>query len=264
MIPRFEKNILKELKATKEFIDDKDFPIRFYNYTFIKKDLETRHDQKVALSTIISHAKKDGFYITRSKEHKSHDREVITNNVGELTQHDSSFHRWSPYVEEKWCLITSLDDYSRFIFYAMLVERESAWAHIQALQTVFLKYGLPLKMYVDSHSIFRFVRGRDELHNKHHLMTDEAIPQWKQVCNDCVVEVIHALSPQAKGKIERPYGWIRIISSVSAPETILKPLPAPIRLCSTRFINTITNGSIPPPKRSHPSVIKERSKKTPS
>jgi hypothetical protein len=207
--PKIEKNILKELKATKEFIDDKDFPIRFYNYTFIKKDLETRHDQKVALSTIISHAKKSGFYIARSKEHKSHDREVITNNVGELTQHDSSFHRWSPYVEEKWCLITSLDDYSRFIFYAMLVERESAWAHIQALQTVFLKYGLPLKMYVDSHSIFRFVRGRDELHNKHQLMTDEAIPQWKQVCNDCVVEVIHALSPQAKGKIERPYGWIQ-------------------------------------------------------
>ena len=207
--PKIEKNILKQLKATKEFIDDKDFPIKFYNYTFIKKDLEASHNQKVALSTIISHAKKNGFYIARSKDHKSHDREVITNNVGELTQHDSSFHRWSPYVNEKWCLITSLDDYSRFIFYAMLVERESAWAHIQALQTVFLKYGLPLKIYVDSHSIFRFVRGRDELHNKHYLMTDEATPQWKQVCNDCLVEVIHALSPQAKGKIERPYGWIQ-------------------------------------------------------
>lgn len=206
---KIEKNILKELKATKAFIDDKDFPIKFYNYTFIKKDLEANHHQKVALSTIISHAKKNGFYITRHKEYKSHDREVITNNVGELTQHDSSFHRWSPYVNEKWCLITSLDDYSRFIFYAMLVERESAWAHIQALQTVFLKYGLPLKMYVDSHSIFRFVRGRDELYNRHYLMTDEATPQWKQVCNDCLVEVIHALSPQAKGKIERPYGWIQ-------------------------------------------------------
>jgi hypothetical protein len=207
--PKIEKNILKELKATKEFIDDKDFPIKFYNYTFIKKDLETRHDQKVALSTIIRHAKENGFYITRSKEHKAHDREVITNNVGELTQHDSSFHRWSPYVDEKWCLITSLDDYSRLIFYAMLVERESAWAHIQALQTVFLTFGLPLKIYVDSHSIFRFVRGRDELHNKHHLMTDEANPQWKQVLNDCQVEIIYALSPQAKGKVERPYGWIQ-------------------------------------------------------
>lgn len=207
--PKIEENILRELKSTKAFIDDKEIPIRFYNYTFIKKDLETRYDQKVSLSTIIARAKKNGFYINRTKDHKAHDREVITNNVGELTQHDSSFHRWSPYVKEKWCLITSLDDYSRFIFYAMLVERESAWAHIMALQTVFLKYGMPLNFYVDSHSIFRFVRGRDEIHNKHHLMTDEADPQWKQVLNDCHVEVIHALSPQAKGKIERPYGWLQ-------------------------------------------------------
>lgn len=91
----------------------------------------------------------------------------------------------------------------------MLVLRESAWAHIIALQTVFLKFGLPLNIYVDSHSIFRFVRGRDELHHKHYLTTDEAMPQWKQVCHDCKVDVIHALSPQAKGKVERPYRWIQ-------------------------------------------------------
>ena len=207
--PKIEKNILKELQSSKKFIDDKSMPIRFYNYTFIKKYLETRHDQKVALSTIIAHAKKNGFYINRTKTPKTHDRQVITNHVGELTQHDSSFHRWSPFVEEKWYLITSLDDYSRFIFYAMLVPNESAWAHIVALQTVFLKFGLPLKFYVDSHSIFRFVRGRDELHYQHHKLTDEVNPQWKQVLNDCQVEVIYALSPQAKGKIERPYQWLQ-------------------------------------------------------
>mgnify|MGYP001585938442 CR=1 FL=1 len=207
--PKIEKNILKELKSTKSFIDDKDIPIRFYNYTFIQKDLEQRLNQKVSLPTIIDRAKKNGFYINRTKAHKTHDREVITNHVGELTQHDSSFHRWSPYVDEKWYLITSLDDYSRFIFYAMLVPHESAWAHIMALQTVFLKFGLPLKFYVDSHSIFRFVRGRDELHYQHHKLTDEVNPQWKQVLNDCQVEVIYALSPQAKGKIERPYQWLQ-------------------------------------------------------
>ena len=66
-----------------------------------------------------------------------------------------------------------------------------------------------MSYYVDSHSIFRFVRGRDEIHYKHHLQTDEADPQWKQVLNDCGVKVIYALSPQAKGKIERPYGWLQ-------------------------------------------------------
>ena len=32
-------------------------------------------------------------------------------------------------------------------------------------------------------------------------------PQWKQVLEDCNVKVIH--SPQARGKIERPYGWLQ-------------------------------------------------------
>src|SRR5208283_2341328 len=62
---------------------------------------------------------------------------------------------------------------------------------------------------VDSHSIFRFVQGRDSLWRKHHLLTDETDPQWKQVLNDCNVKIVYALSPQAKGKIERPYQWLQ-------------------------------------------------------
>lgn len=95
------------------------------------------------------------------------------------------------------------------MFYARIISHESSWAHIEALESVFLKYGLPLSYYVDSHSIFRYVRGRDDLHYKHHLHTDEAAPQWKQVLIDCGVEIKYALSPQAKGKIERPYGWLQ-------------------------------------------------------
>ena len=53
----------------------------------------------------------------------------------------------------------------------------------------------------------------------------------------------------------------KITSSVSAPETISKPSLPPTRSYSVRFINTITNGFIPPPKKFHTSVIKELSKK---
>ena len=35
------------------------------------------------------------------------------------------------------------------------------------------------------------------------------ILKWKQVLDDCGVRIIYALSPQAKGKIERPYRWIQ-------------------------------------------------------
>ncbi len=43
---------------------------------------------------------------------------------------------------------------------------------------------------------------------KHYSLTDEADPQWKQVLDELGVDIIYALSPQAKGKIERPYEWI--------------------------------------------------------
>jgi len=204
-----EHNIIEELKISKKLIDRKDTPIRSYNYSFIKNELKKRYKQTVSLPTIITRAKEHGFYINRSKKTKAHDREVITNNVGELIQHDSSLHLWAPAAKQKWWLITSLDDYSRMIFFAKLVKNDCALSHIRAVENIFLSHGLPLSFYTDSDSIFRFVRGRDELHYKHYQLTDEATPQWKHVLNDCQVKIINALSPQAKGKIERPYRWIQ-------------------------------------------------------
>jgi hypothetical protein len=203
-----EHNIVKELSIEKGIIQNKEIPLKSYNYSFIKDHLRKKYRQKVSLTTVIRRAKKHGFYLKKPKR-TLHDREVLTRYVGELIQHDSSYHLWAPATQEKWSLITSLDDYSRFILYATLVKKETTWAHILALQTVILRYGLPYCYYVDSHSIFRFVQGRDSLWRKHHLLTDEATPQWKQTLQDCNVKVTYALSPQAKGKIERPYGWLQ-------------------------------------------------------
>ncbi|MBA7574741.1 hypothetical protein ES708_16556 [subsurface metagenome] len=205
--PDIERNIVKELKIEKDLIKNKDIPIKWYNYSYIKDLLEQKYSQKVSLPTIIDRAKRNNFYFLRPKR-KAHEKEVLTNYPGELIQHDSSHHLFAPYAS-KWYLITSIDDYSRLILYACLVERETTWEHILALEAVLLKYGFPLAYYVDSHSIFRFVQGRDSYWRNHYKLTDEANPQWKQVLDDCRVKVTYALSPQAKGKIERPYRWIQ-------------------------------------------------------
>jgi hypothetical protein len=206
--PDIEKNIIQELTFEKNMVQDKSIALKSYNYSYIKDLLQDKHKQKVSLSTIIDRAKKNDFYLTKPKR-TAHDREVLTNYAGELIQHDSSHHKWSPYAQEKWYLITSLDDFSRYMLYAKLLMKETSWAHISAMESIFLKYGLPYSFYVNSHSIFRFVQGRDSFWRKHYLQTDDVDTQWKQVLNDCNVKVIHALSPQAKGKIERPYGWIQ-------------------------------------------------------
>jgi len=206
--PEIEHNILRELTIEKKIILNKQIPLKSYNYSYIKDLLRRKYHQKVSLPTIIDRAKKHGFYLKKPQK-SIHDREVLTHYAGELIQHDTSYHLWAPAAQEKWYLITSLDDYSRFMLYAVLVKIETSWTHILALQSVILQYGLPYAYYVDSHRIFRFVQGRDSFWRKHHLLTDEATPQWKQVLEDCNVKVTYALSPQAKGKMERPYGWLQ-------------------------------------------------------
>jgi len=204
-----EKNIINELKKEKKLIEDKSIPITFYNYSYIKDQIYQSYEQKVSLPTIIDRAKKEGFYTSRQRKKKLHDREVLTNYIGELIQHDSSHHKFSPYADKEWYLITSLDDYSRLLLYAKLIEKETSWQHIIAVQVVLLTRGIPFRYYVDSHSIFRFVQGRDSMWRRHYLITDEADPQWKKVLNECKVKPIYALSPQARGKVGRPYRWLQ-------------------------------------------------------
>jgi len=126
-----------------------------------------------------------------------------------LEQHDTSYHLWSPLSQTKWYLITTIDDHSRRILYGDLWEKETSWTHIIAAKTVVTRFGCPLKYYVDNHSIFRFIERRDTVWQKAHISEEEAVVQWKEVLKDLNIEVIYALSPAAKGKIERPYQWLQ-------------------------------------------------------
>lgn len=181
-----EEKILEELKKEKELIDNKDMPIRTYNYSAVR---DTLQDQNIAVSvpTIINRAKQYGFSLPR-RERMAHDREVLTTLVGELVQHDSSIHLWSPFMNRKLYLITTIDDYSRLLLYAELWEHEHVWAHICALKSVFLQYGCPMKYSADQHAIFRYVKDRDKLRPflTYTKFTDDVDTQWRAVLSNCL------------------------------------------------------------------------------
>ena len=176
----------------------------------MRDTLKEEHQIEVSVPTIIDRAKSLGFYIPKP-ERKAHERIVSTDFIGELVQHDSSHHLFSPLMHEKLYLITSLDDHSRLLLFADLFLEETSWHHIEALSHVFVSFGVPLKYYVDQHSIFRYVKDRDQKrpHAGYVKFTDDVDPQWKAVVKRCGSDVIYALSPQAKGKIERPYRWMQ-------------------------------------------------------
>ncbi len=102
-----ESEIEQELLREKEIVEDKRLPISGYNYSAVRDRLK-KNDIKVSASTIIDRAKRLDCYKPRKKR-KAHDRGVLTTSIGALVQHDSSPHRWSPFAQEKWVLITSID-----------------------------------------------------------------------------------------------------------------------------------------------------------
>ncbi len=51
---------MRELNKEAEIIADKDNPVRFYNYSYLKDILEKKHNVHVSLPTIIRRAKKMG------------------------------------------------------------------------------------------------------------------------------------------------------------------------------------------------------------
>jgi len=246
--PEIEQHIFAELQKDKNLIDNPDMPIRTYNYSSIRDTLRDKYGLTVSVPTIIDRARASGHYLGKPKR-KLHDREVLTNCVGELLQHDSSHHLWSPYMTEKLYLITSLDDHSRQLLFADFFARETSWAHILALKSVFLHYGCPLKYYPDQHSIFRYVHDRDKHNpgNTYTKFTDDVITQWRLVLEACQVDVTYALSPEAKGKIERPYRWLqdRIVrtaarerlTTIDQLREVLKEL---IEMYNTKWVHSTT------------------------
>jgi len=202
-----EAALERELRREQELVEDKQLPISSYNYAAVHDRL-AQQGFTVSTTTIIDRAKRLGCYKPRRKT-KAHDRQVVTTAIGALIQHDASLHLWSPYATQKWTLITSIDDFSRLLLFADFFPHETTWAHIQAAQTLMQTYGLPFRYYVDSLRVFRFVQGRDSFWRKHVLQTDDVAPQWRQLMGLLKVDVTYALSPQAKGKIERPYRWLQ-------------------------------------------------------
>jgi len=204
---RAEQFLKRALLADERLIQDPQIPVWTHNYSAIRDRLR-KEGIHVSVPTIISRAKQYDCYQAR-KPREHHDREVITTAVGALIQHDASHHRWSPFATEKWVLITSLDDFSRLLLYAEFVAAESTWAHIVAAREVMLRYGIPLNYYVDSLRVFRFIDHGESLWREAHVQTDEVNPQWKHCVETAGAKIIYALSPQAKGKVERPYRWLQ-------------------------------------------------------
>lgn len=126
---------------------------------------------------------------------------------GELVQMDASIHNWLEGRGETVVLITMIDDATSRVM-ARFYSGGTVESHMDLLERWIRKYGRPLAIYTDRHSIF-------EVHEKGKpLATPDAETQFGRALSDLEIELIRAHSPQAKGRVERSFGtaqdrWVK-------------------------------------------------------
>jgi transposase len=207
--PKLETVIRIELENEKRLIANPAMPVKTYNYAAITDRVTEQTGLRVSAQTIRNRAKTWGFYLEKRQPKTRHTRVVLTTATGLLLQHDASHHLWSPFADSKWVLITTLDDYSRMLVYADFWSEETTWAHIMALKSVVTTYGVGSNYYTDNHSIFRFIERQESYWKTPKRAASDIKTQWERAVKECGMGTIYAMSPEAKGKIERPYRWLQ-------------------------------------------------------
>ena len=122
----------------------------------------------------------------------SHPPRLRRTRVGELVQIDGSQHDWFEGRAARCTLIAFIDDASSRVMHAHFAPTESTQAYLDALQRYVSLHGCPVALYSDRHGIFT-----------KHDPEDGEPTQFQRALASLEIEGIQALTPQAKGRVER-------------------------------------------------------------
>ncbi len=124
---------------------------------------------------------------------------------GEMVQMDGSHHDWLEGRGPKLVLMGYVDD-AKNNFFGHFYDYEGIYPAMDSFKHYISLYGLPRSLYLDKHSTYKTTRepSLEEL-----LKGERAHTQFERACKELEIEVIHAHSPQAKGRIERTFGILQ-------------------------------------------------------
>ncbi len=114
---------------------------------------------------------------------------------GELIQIDGSPHDWFEGRGPRCTLIVFIDDATGQLTALRFAPVESGAAYLAALRDHVLTHGRPLAFYSDRHGIFR-VNAKD-------AASGDGKTEFGRVVERLEIGLINALTPQAKGRVER-------------------------------------------------------------
>ena len=116
---------------------------------------------------------------------------------GMLIQLDGSYHRWLGKDGPQFTLLLAVDDATGTVVNALFCELENTHGYFLLLDGLIRHRGIPLALYVDRHAVFKHTPSPE---------TAAGPTQFSRATDELGIQLIFALSPQAKGRVERAAG----------------------------------------------------------
>jgi hypothetical protein len=178
--------------------------------SFASEKLAERENIDIHPQTLRRWMSVEGLWkIHKQKDPQYHAFRERLEYFGELQQFDGSYHLW---FEKRLvdalgnpvevCLLASIDDATGKITHAKFDFNEGIIAVFNFWLEYILKNGKPLKIYLDKFSTYK-------INHKAAVDNTELLTQFQQATRLLTIELIHANSPEAKGRIERLFGTLQ-------------------------------------------------------
>lgn len=185
------------------------------NDTHLTEKLNEKEGVKLSRWTVRILLRRAGLAAVRKHRAKRHyKRRERKAQEGALLLWDGSPHRWLGESGPKWTLVVAIDDATGALLHGVFAEQEDAQSYLACLKQLLLKKGIPLAIYMDRHGIFK--RNDDHWTLEEELAGERIPTQVGLALKSLGVEPIFALSPQAKGRVERLFGTLqdRLVSEL--------------------------------------------------
>lgn len=122
---------------------------------------------------------------------------------GTMVQMDGSEHDWLEGRGPKLVLMGVIDDATNTVA-ARFYDHEGTLPALDSFRRWVQRYGIPASVYLDKHTTYRSPRPPSLEEQLQGLERSQS--QFQRAMSELGVEVIHAHSPAAKGRIERLFG----------------------------------------------------------
>lgn len=174
-----------------------------FNFSHFTELLEEREDTKLSRSTVRRILLEGGLHSPRRRKAPKHrSRRPRFPQEGMLLQIDGSPHDWLEGRGPKFCLIGAIDDATGKVPHAHFQYQEDSRGYFLMLKEITRKFGIPLALYHDRHSIFEL--SEDKLPSiEDQLKGQQSRTQFERLLEELGITSISANSPQAKGRVER-------------------------------------------------------------